>query len=135
MPEPNRLLTVPDDRRCSAISERTGQTCKKWAQAGSDRCAKHAVVDADSPGTVAGGNGPGPGSGSATGSDERDRALALRTARAIAKDATARDADRLTAASLLARIEEAAQAGKPPSIDRLHALSEDELQALVLAHL
>lgn len=66
---------------------------------------------------------------------ERDRALALKTARAIARDTDARDADRLTAAALLARIEEAQAAGKPPSVAALQGLDESDLEALVLAHL
>lgn len=66
---------------------------------------------------------------------ERDRTLALRTARSIAKNPTARDADRLAAASLLARIEEVQSTAKPPSIAALEALSTEELEALVVAHL
>lgn len=63
-------------------------------------------------------------------SDERDRALALRTARSIARNPNARDADKLTAAKLLAGIEEV-QATKPPSIERLEALSSAERQKLI----
>lgn len=66
---------------------------------------------------------------------ERDRSLSLRTAREIARDTKARDADRLTAAALLARIEEVQSTERPPSIVALEALSNDDLERIVLAHL
>ena len=62
---------------------------------------------------------------------ERDRALALRTARGIAKDSSARDADRLAAAALLARIEEADAVAQLPELEQLALLSEAELVALL----
>lgn len=62
---------------------------------------------------------------------ERDRALALRTARGIAKDSSARDADRLAAAALLARIEEADAVAQLPELEALAQLPEAELVALI----
>lgn len=78
-------------------------------------------------------NGPS-GSGSVEPAVERDRAVALKVARSIAKSTAARDADRLAAAALLARIEEVQTDAKPPTVTALRSLSEAELEALVLAH-
>lgn len=93
------------------------------------KAAKRAAAAAAGDGVKADG-----GSGSNPEAVERDKALGLRTARAIARDPKARDADKLTAARLLAGVEEVKVTAKPPSIERLGQLSTAELEAIVLAH-
>lgn len=123
MPEPIEPKPVFDGDWASASGVEKGrhsQRVREWRQRVDERAKAEGQV---------------PAAPVDTGVVERDRSLALRTARAVARDADARDADRLTAAALLARIEEAQETARPPSVSKLHGLSEAELEALVMAHL
>lgn len=71
-----------------------------------------------------------PASGSGAVVEERDRALALRTARAIARG-DGRDADKLVAAKLLAGVEQEQAQGQHPTLAALDGLPLVDLERLV----
>jgi hypothetical protein len=45
---PGALRAPPAERRCTAVSGRTGNRCRRWSRPGSNRCAKHASTDRQS---------------------------------------------------------------------------------------
>lgn len=77
----------------------------------------------------------GSGSGSTKPGEERDRDLARREMRRLVRSGTAKDADKVAAARILAGLDEVKTEAKAPTIEALEDLSAEELEALVLAHL
>jgi hypothetical protein len=134
-PDQHHLTQVPEDRRCTAISESTGQRCGKWALRDGSLCGKHAAVALRSQDESMAASGDGAPSGSTKPSDERDRDQVRKEMRRIMKSATSKDADKVAAARVLAGIDEIQTTAKAPEIEALDALSAAELEALVLAHL
>lgn len=109
-------------------------TTERAREAARKRWEKPSDADGRSGNDADAQNGIGSPNGSAKPSEERDRALALKEARRMLKDGTTPAAVKAQLIRTLAGVEEQQAAATAPELEALDGLSEQQLEALVLAH-